>query len=178
MARSNYPRRIIVHCSASNWGTWKDIDRWHKERGWGQDLEAEYKAQWILRYGFLPARIHIGYHAVICNGFPSYSNWANGEGVCKFDGKIEPGRPDQMPGAHCPGHNYDSLAVCLIGNPGFSDYTDAQWASLVHWCAVKCRQYQIAVRHIGQHSQHDRKKPFCASIHVDQLMSDVADSLR
>lgn len=76
MRQINY---IIIHCSATKAGQdfrAKDIDRWHRERGWDG----------------------IGYHKVI-----------------DLDGTIEPGRSEAKPGAHCKGHNSDSIGICYIG---------------------------------------------------------------
>ena len=76
MRHINY---IIIHCSATKAGQdfrAKDIDRWHRERGWDG----------------------IGYHKVI-----------------DLDGTIEPGRSEAKPGAHCNGHNSDSIGICYIG---------------------------------------------------------------
>lgn len=71
--------KIIVHCSATPEGkdfTVKDIDRWHRQRGFSG----------------------IGYHAVV------YRN-----------GSVEWGRPIPKVGAHCTGHNANSIGVCYIG---------------------------------------------------------------
>ena len=76
MRQINY---IIIHCSATKAGQdfrAKDIDRWHRERGWDG----------------------IGYHKVI-----------------DLDGTIEPGRSEAKTGAHCKGHNSDSIGICSIG---------------------------------------------------------------
>lgn len=76
MRQINY---IIIHCSATKAGQdfrAKDIDRWHRERGWDG----------------------IGYHKVI-----------------DLDGTIEPGRSEAKPGAHCKGHNSDSIGICYVG---------------------------------------------------------------
>ena len=35
--------------------------------------------------------------------------------VVNLDGSVETGRPEQMVGAHCKGHNEHSLGVCYIG---------------------------------------------------------------
>ncbi len=35
--------------------------------------------------------------------------------VIPTDGSIEPGRPDEMVGAHCKNHNRHSIGVCYIG---------------------------------------------------------------
>lgn len=78
---------IIVHCSATAEGKdfkAADIDRWHKERGFG----AVYNGK----------TYHIGYHYVI-----------------DIDGLVETGRPEELTGAHCKGHNSHSIGVCYIG---------------------------------------------------------------
>lgn len=70
---------IIVHCSATPEGkdyTVKDIDRWHRQRGFDG----------------------IGYHYVVYR-----------------DGSIHAGRPEERVGAHCKGHNANSIGVCYIG---------------------------------------------------------------
>lgn len=36
------------------------------------------------------------------------------------DGTIEFGRPISMKGAHCKGHNHDSIGICLSGLEGFT----------------------------------------------------------
>ena len=90
--------KIIVHCSVSEWGNVKVIDRWHKERGWSQ----------------------IGYHFVICNGYPTYNSWKNKKKQNAYDGLIELGRPIEKTGAHAKGDNSDSIGVCLIGNHKFN----------------------------------------------------------
>lgn len=78
---------IIVHCSATREGKdfkAADIDRWHKERGFG----ARHNGK----------TYHIGYHYVI-----------------DLDGRVEEGRPEEMAGAHCKGHNGHSVGVCYVG---------------------------------------------------------------
>lgn len=70
---------IIVHCSATAEGkkyTAKDIDKWHKERGFKK----------------------IGYHYVVL-----------------LDGTVEKGRDESEVGAHCEGHNANSIGICYIG---------------------------------------------------------------
>jgi len=96
MSNQNLPRKIdrkinkiIVHCSASEWGDAEVIDSWHRDRG--------FKC--------------IGYHDVILNGLRAY------EGVYEpnQDGVIEHGRGYAEIGAHCKGYNEDSIGICLIG---------------------------------------------------------------
>ena len=54
----------------------------------------------------------IGYHHVILE-----------------DGTLEPGRPPYWTGAHCRGHNTDSVGICLIGMGG--DATNRQLSTLL-----------------------------------------------
>lgn len=47
------------------------------------------------------------------------------------DGQIREGRPEDMTGAHCIGHNEDSLGICLTGNFDIELPTKEQEISLV-----------------------------------------------
>ncbi len=56
--------------------------------------------------------------------------------VVDLDGTIEPGRPVETAGAHCTGHNADSIGVCYVGGcdkkmQPKDTRTDAQKASLL-----------------------------------------------
>jgi N-acetylmuramoyl-L-alanine amidase len=87
-------KKIIVHCSGSDFGDRALIDVWHRQRGW----------------------TGCGYHYVICNGkadhFLPYDP--------ALDGKIQTARPLDAIGAHCRGHNSDSVGICLIGRGLFT----------------------------------------------------------
>lgn len=90
--------KIIIHCSDSWFGDRDLIDSWHRERGWNG----------------------IGYHFVITNGYPTYKDWKSQKYRSDIDGLIETGRPLDVIGAHCKGHNKDSIGICLIGKRLFS----------------------------------------------------------
>lgn len=49
--------------------------------------------------------------------------------IIREDGEIEVGRMMNEVGAHCKGHNMDSIGTCLIGK-GEADFTDMQKTSL------------------------------------------------
>jgi hypothetical protein len=149
-----FPSAIVVHESASTWGDVQSIRSWHKSRGWSD----------------------IGYHAVILNGHRSSSSAYNP----KLDGKIEPGRPENERGSHCEAENMNAVAlgVCLVGLPGRGGYpTKQQLNSLVHYCAIKCVQYDIPIAHITQHSDHEPRKPLCASLDMNYIRSRVRAEL-
>jgi N-acetylmuramoyl-L-alanine amidase len=140
------PKAIVIHCSASRWGDAEEIRRWHLARGFGD----------------------IGYHAVILNGRRDSSLRYNP----RLDGKIEPGRPENRMGAHCRagGMNRVALGVCLVGLPGFDGYpTKKQLEALIHYLSTKCCQHSISPSAITQHSDHERGKPLCASLDVEEI---------
>jgi len=181
-------RGIVCHVSASMWGDAKEIDSWHKDRGWNG----------------------IGYHGVILNGMRNPDKMYSAE----LDGKIEPGRPEDTVGAHCQagGMNSVSLGVCCIGNPGWAPkhhspgltiplapdnvvsrkyLTNKQYGALVHWLAVNCKQYGLnplgkfkhpttgkLINVISQHSDHDKGKPLCASLKLGPIRLAVAEHMK
>ncbi|NIQ00974.1 MAG: N-acetylmuramoyl-L-alanine amidase [Nitrospinaceae bacterium] len=87
-------KRVVVHCSVSDFGDAKTIDAWHRENGWDA----------------------IGYHFVILNGY----RVAARPYVLEHDGLVENGRDVKFQGAHAEGNNADSIGICLIGNHLFS----------------------------------------------------------
>jgi len=87
-------KKIIIHCSDSDFGSASVIDEWHKERGWDG----------------------IGYHYVITNGAQNSCRPYKGSD----DGIIQDGRNVEKQGAHVRGHNSDSIGICLIGKHHFT----------------------------------------------------------
>lgn len=82
----------------------------------GKDFTVAQIRQWHLQRGFTD----IGYHYVIYR-----------------DGSVHVGRPEEVSGAHCTGHNTISIGVCYIGGCASDGKTpkdtrtDAQKAALV-----------------------------------------------
>ena len=68
--------------------------------------------RWHLARGFTD----IGYHFVI-----------------RLDGEVELGRPLTDPGAHCQGHNADSIGTCLIGRVQFNPQQLQKLEELHRW---------------------------------------------
>ncbi len=96
---------IIIHCAATPNGrpfTVEDIDSWHKERGFSRSNYWREKLNWDLT--------SIGYQHVIY-----------------VDGSIHSGRHEEEIGAHCVGHNQQSVGICMVGT---DDFTPEQWESL------------------------------------------------
>lgn len=126
---------IIIHCSATIEGkdfTVKDIDRWHKQRG--------FKT--------------VGYHFVI-----------------RLDGTIEQGRPLEMIGAHCTGHNAHTIGICYIGgldSSGKPKDTRSQAQKDVLWSLVKSLQKKYPGATLHGHNEFANKACPCFKV-PDQL---------
>ncbi len=86
-------KKKVIHCSLSDNPAHDDIsviNTWHKENGW----------KGVIHQG---KRIYCGYHYFITG-----------------NGKLQYGRPLANIGAHCRGHNRDSVGICLHGIDKFS----------------------------------------------------------
>jgi hypothetical protein len=88
------PKRIIIHCSDSEWGTVEVVRQWHRERGFDD----------------------IGYHFLITNGKISTKRT-----LIALDGAVCLGRSLDYQGAHTYGFNKDSIGICLIGVKHFTE---------------------------------------------------------
>jgi len=91
----------------------------------------------------------IGYHYVI------YRN-----------GAIMSGRPVRISGAHCRGHNSDSIGVCLIGN---DEFTDKQFTSLRRMRDMLDNIFQGMTVH-GHNEFTDKKT--CPNFDVQEVLTN------
>ena len=139
-----YIDRVIIHCSDSKWGNSIEIDQWHKENGWKG----------------------IGYHYTIPNGYISPEEYDP-----IMDGSVESGRPIQVVGAHCKGHNNNSIGVCLIGKSG--QFTHNQYKSLVKLLRQLRGLYEDIK--IVMHSDMDSEKENCPGIDPVALLEMMSD---
>lgn len=127
---------IIIHCSASPFGDVLAINRWHRERGWSG----------------------IGYHFVITNGIFNKRDDYNPA----RDGLVQPGRKTIHKGAHCKGHNSDSIGICLIGNEHF---TSKQLLALQYFLRDLLKKQNLSVDDIRCHYEFDPHKT-CPNIDI------------
>lgn len=128
--------KIIVHCSASEAGDAAVIDTWHRKRGWSG----------------------IGYHFVILNGQRTPGTY-----LLEDDGVVEQGRSLYRKGAHCKGHNADSIGICLIGQGVFSPL---QWQALHTLCLDLHEKYHVC-RILGHYELNPHKT--CPCVNMDAL---------
>lgn len=146
-------KRIIIHCSESNWGNADIIRDWHVNgNGWRD----------------------IGYHYIILNGNEESSNNYNEE----LDGLIQPGRSldndtfmdNDEKGAHAAGLNSDSIGICLVGKETF---TKEQIKSLILTCSFWKRL--IPGIEINGHYEFNDKKT-CPNFKIEELQEIIDET--
>ncbi len=135
--------KIIVHCSASEFGSARLIDRWHRERGWRM----------------------IGYHYVILNGYRRKGVYSEDD-----DGLIEPGRPLELVGAHCRGYNKTSIGICLIGDRLFSE--KQLFYALPSLVRELMEKFGLGLEDIYGHREFNRAKS-CPNLDVREVLKRV-----
>jgi hypothetical protein len=139
---------IIIHCAATPNGRWhdvRDIDEWHKARGFHRQDE--------FRKKFNPEFVAIGYHFVIYN-----------------NGAVATGRHLDEIGAHAKGFNSRSIGICLIGTDKFSI---AQWENLRGNIEGLLARYPAAKRIIGHRDLPDVHKECPGFSVADWLKNDM-----
>lgn len=118
---------IVIHCSASKFGSATMIRDWHVNgNGWSD----------------------IGYHFVINNG-----KLTKGLEVGSMDGAIELGRELGKTGAHAKGYN-NYIGICLVGE---NKFTDNQMHSLVSLIKELKEMYEIKPENIIGHYEVSSK---------------------
>ena len=132
--------KIIIHCSASEFGNAQRIREWHLEKGWSD----------------------IGYHYVINNGKVFKDDKIN---QIVQDGFIEKGRDDSIVGAHTQGQNSNSIGICLIGN---KDFTEEQFNSLNTLLDSLLKAYNLTKNDVYGHYNFSSKT--CPNFDVQEFM--------
>ncbi len=134
-------RKIIIHCTDSDWGNVAVIDYWHRQRGWDG----------------------IGYHFLITNAYPDYEDLKSRKPNLAYDGMILEGRPVEKMGAHTRGHNLDSIGIALVGKDVFSK---AQIYSLVKLVKLLINQFGLSINDVYGHYEFNPYKS-CPNINMD-----------
>ena len=110
------------------------------------DIGVAEITQWHLERGFSTC----GYHAIV-----------------RRSGVVEPGRAESKVGAHCQGHNRDSLGICWVGRdlPTPAQYT-ALLEKITEWCLV----YGVpAERVVGHREAAPLSGKTCPNLQMDSL---------
>ncbi len=109
--------------------------------------------------------VDIGYHYVIY-----------------LDGSVHEGRGIHQTGAHCTGHNQNSVGISYVGGVASDGRTPKdtrtreQKAALVTLLADLCKLYKLPVTRIFGHYQFANKA--CPSFRIEPLREEVAKKLK
>jgi len=134
-------RRVIVHHSASEFGTLELVRGWHLQRGFDD----------------------IGYHYVVTNGVVA----KGAEYRPELDGLIREGRPLTVIGAHAEGNNSDSVGVCLIGDGKFTRW---QYVALIRLLVELNATFAFGADGVLGHCEVDpKRKPLCPGFDMELL---------
>ena len=121
------------------------------------DIGREEINRWHIQRGF----DCIGYHYVI-----------------RRDGRVEKGRPDDRPGAHEPGLNGRSIAVCLIGGVDSSkkmnpenNFTQEQFDSL-RALLIRLKSVHPKAAVIGHRDAPSKPNKACPSFSMPDLWKE------
>ena len=126
MAR-NWKGIILHHSVSPALTTARQIDKWHKERGFRRAL-ADGRV------------VHIGYHFVVRQ---KGDRWI-----------VEPGRPLSVTGAHCRGgKNTTHIGVCLAGDFMKDEVPRGQLQKTLALCARLARQFNFGPEAVLGHRQ-------------------------
>ena len=125
------PQYIIIHCSDSEWGCSREINKWHLERGFSG----------------------IGYNFVLLNGKPE----SGGRKITSLMGCIECGREVGAEGAHCLGYNKNSIGICLVGK-GQESFCTEQFDSLKMLVSELCTMHGIPAENVLGHNETESGK--------------------
>jgi len=148
---------LILHHSASSYGTARLINKWHRERGWSG----------------------IGYHFVILNGRLTQEDFLEQRRCDAMIGQIATGREFDLDqwveanevGAHALGFNRDSVGVCMIHRNG--PIPVAVLSSTVRLVADLTRRLEIPIDKVLGHGEIDSKKEHCPGTDMDRFRWDV-----
>ena len=130
--------RMYIHCTASTFGSFNDIDSWHKSRGFDEHDSPLHGRP-----------INIGYHFLILNAFPTASS-VKEHHKTTTDGEIIEGRPLSIIGAHVKGDNTKSIGIAYVG---FAP-TPMQVNSLNYLCLKLMEEYSIPVEKVFGHHEY------------------------
>lgn len=124
------------------------------------DFSAADIKKWHLQRGFK----NIGYHYVI-----------------RLDGTVEAGRKEDEMGAHCLGHNKDSLGICYIGGldkdgKPKDTRTQAQKEALYNLVGKLMLKYNIDVDSIHCHYEFANKA--CPCFKIEDFINEFNDYIR
>lgn len=154
MMRLNVPAWIVIHCSDSDGGHADAIAASRPDLG-----QPPY--HWIVERG-----IRLVQRDGAIERVPEPTR----------DGRAQRCLEDDVPGAHAPGLNDKSIAICLVGR---GEYTRRQSAALVSLILYYSLTYSIPIDRVIGHCEtdHERsrgsKAKTCPRLDLDKLRAEL-----
>ena len=157
-------KQLIVHHSASPRSITKQrIYYWHTNPKDLKNGGVRWLGKWYENRSKLPIEVRdrkgngwsdIGYHYII-------------EG----DGKVEYGRPISRIGAHCRGHNRESLGVCVVGNNTVPEH---KW-SMQQVASLQDLVYglRLVFPKLTVRGHDEYANTLCPGVNIQQLLQEV-----
>lgn len=99
--------------------------------------------------------------------------------VITLDGRVQPGRPEQVAGAHCSGRNAESLGICYIGGCDLvgkskDTRTEVQRKSMVTLIRQLMQAHGISIENVRCHNEFSVKA--CPSFSVQKLHKEILEA--
>jgi len=138
-------KKLILHCSASDDSLdigFDEINSWH-----GVGTKKHPGRGWLSESG-----ISCGYHYIV-----------------RKDGSVERGRPDNDKGAHCYGHNGDSIGIVWVG---INDLNIHQVTSLKALIRGLMNQYEIEIDNVFGHYEFIDNKT-CPNLNMVHFRAEL-----
>ncbi|MBR2936099.1 MAG: N-acetylmuramoyl-L-alanine amidase [Paludibacteraceae bacterium] len=95
--------------------------------------------------------------------------------VIRLDGTIETGRPVEHIGAHCKGHNRNSIGICYVGGTEKDCKTPKDTRTPLQREALQqlCKQLKAEYPNATIHGHSDFANKACPSFNVEQWIKEV-----
>lgn len=101
--------------------------------------------------------------------------------IIERDGEVVNGRPHKQVGSHTPGHNMDSVSICLVGGRdlegnGEDNFTSLQRKATIKLCAWLRRRYGDHVEVLGHtevQKYRNKSLPPCPMLDMELLRDDI-----
>ena len=85
--------------------------------------------------------------------------------VIRRNGLLEYGRPEHKVGAHCRGHNQDSIGICFVGR---DEFKDVQYKTFIKLFDYYYTNHQVLPLDVFGHYEFDSRKD-CPNIMMDEF---------
>lgn len=89
--------------------------------------------------------------------------------IVRRNGLIEVGRPDNVAGVHCKGHNATSIGIVWVGR---DKMTEEQHQMLLLLVSDKMDLYGLDIKHVFGHYEFNADKT-CPNLDMENLRSEI-----